>query len=172
MDKLKFALLTIIVLALLGALGYWAITSLQSGSEYVKDEKIKQLEQENEDLKMQIAQLNDEINSPKPPAEDTTPTETTVTTSPTNSKYQDLINKLQKLADDNVYFKEGSKGANVGTVQEFLNVYNNTSSRVDNDYGAGTAKLVSAFQKDSGLSADGQAGKNTFSKMIDWLKKQ
>ncbi|MDE2031162.1 MAG: peptidoglycan-binding protein [Patescibacteria group bacterium] len=65
-----------------------------------------------------------------------------------------------------------STGSRVGTVQNFLNIYNNTSSKVDNDYGASTQKAVMAFQKDQGLSADGQAGSSTFAKMISWLKKQ
>lgn len=175
MDKLKFTLLAIVILALLGLLGYWAVRSLQSGSEYVKDEKIKQLELENENLRMQIVQLTEELNSPKPIAEEPAPEASGTAAKPApaaSGEYQDLIGKLQQLYDNNVYFKEGSRGPNVGVVQEFLNVYNKTSSRIDNDYGPGTAKLVTAFQKDSGLSADGEAGKNTFNKMIEWLKKQ
>ena len=65
-----------------------------------------------------------------------------------------------------------SKGTRVGTVQEFLNIYNNTSKKVDNDYGAGTKTDVVNFQKKEGLTADGEAGPTTFVKMIDWLKKQ
>ncbi|KKT19097.1 MAG: hypothetical protein UW02_C0015G0001, partial [Candidatus Nomurabacteria bacterium GW2011_GWB1_43_7] len=42
--------------------------------------------------------------------------------------------------------------------------------RVDNDYGAGTKTDVMNFQKAEGLSADGEAGPNTFLKMIDWLE--
>ncbi|MBU0999326.1 peptidoglycan-binding protein [Patescibacteria group bacterium] len=65
-----------------------------------------------------------------------------------------------------------SRGTRVGTVQNFLNIYNNTSDKVDNDYGTSTQKAVTAFQKDQGLNADGEAGSGTFNKMISWLKKQ
>jgi peptidoglycan hydrolase-like protein with peptidoglycan-binding domain len=57
-------------------------------------------------------------------------------------------------------------------VQKFLNIYNNTSKKVDNDFGASTVKLVTAFQKDSGLTANGQVNTDTLNKMIDWIKKQ
>jgi len=90
-------------------------------------------------------------------------------------KYQDLINEFQKLISDNVFLKQKSSGPRVGTVQKFLNIYNNTSNKVDNDYGVGTTKTVTAFQKDqkdSGLNANSEAGTNTFNQMIDWLKKQ
>jgi mannosyl-glycoprotein endo-beta-N-acetylglucosaminidase len=93
-------------------------------------------------------------------------------TSGTSTKHQSLINELQKLADDKVYMKQGSQGTRVGTVQNFLNIYNKTSKKIDNDYGAGTKKDVAAFQKAQGLTADGEAGPTTFSKMVAWLKKQ
>ncbi|PIR68691.1 hypothetical protein COU48_02755 [Candidatus Nomurabacteria bacterium CG10_big_fil_rev_8_21_14_0_10_03_31_7] len=65
-----------------------------------------------------------------------------------------------------------SIGTRVGTVQNFLNVYNKTSNKIDNSYGASTQKAVASFQKTQGMTADGEAGPSTFSKMIDWLKKQ
>ncbi|PIZ53219.1 hypothetical protein COY25_03820 [Candidatus Uhrbacteria bacterium CG_4_10_14_0_2_um_filter_41_7] len=68
--------------------------------------------------------------------------------------------------------KAKSSGTIVGVVQEFLNIYNKTSNRIDNDYGPGTQKAVTAFQKAQGITADGEAGPGTFRKMIDWLKKQ
>jgi peptidoglycan hydrolase-like protein with peptidoglycan-binding domain len=60
----------------------------------------------------------------------------------------------------------------VGVVQKFLNIYNSTSKRVDNDFGAGTVTLVKNFQKDIGMTADGEVGPTTLSKMITWLKNQ
>lgn len=68
--------------------------------------------------------------------------------------------------------KEKSQGTRVGTLQAFLNIYNNTSKKVDNDFGAGTKTDVINFQKAEKLLADGEAGPGTFQKMIDWLKKQ
>ncbi|MFA6076599.1 MAG: peptidoglycan-binding protein [Candidatus Paceibacterota bacterium] len=174
MEKLKFILFSIVTLSLVGLVGYWAVTTLQSGAEYKTGQKIEQLERENENLKDEVEKqknkislLESKLKVPEPITEkDPEPVKTIV------YKYQNLINELQKMADGNVFLKQKSLGGNVGTVQKFLNIYNNTSSRVDNDYGAGTAKLVADFQKASGVNADGEAGKNTFLKMIDWLKKQ
>jgi peptidoglycan hydrolase-like protein with peptidoglycan-binding domain len=66
--------------------------------------------------------------------------------------------------------KEKSQGTRVGTIQTFLNIYNNTSKKIDNDYGASTKADIIKFQKNEGLTADGGAGPSTFRKMIDWLK--
>lgn len=173
MEKIKFALFVIVVLSLVGILGYWSVVSLQSGTEYVTGQKVKQLEKENEDLRGEVAKLTGEINILQDKLLVLTPAPTTSKDPETVVyKYQDLINELQKMVSNNVFLKEKSRGSSVGTVQKFLNIYNSTSTKVDNDYGAGTAKLISAFQKDSGLSADGQAGKETFNKMIEWLKEQ
>ena len=170
MEKIKLALITIVTLSLLGLLGYWSINTIQSGTDHVKDQKIKQLQKDNEDLKNQLENLKNEASLPKPPMQ----------TTPNNTndpgiviyEHQDLIDQLQKMVDGKVALKSKSRGAYVGTVQEFLNLYNDTTDNVDNDYGAGTVTKVSAFQKALGLSADGQAGVGTFKKMIDWLKEQ
>ena len=174
MEKLKFILFSIVILSLMGFVGYWSVVTLQSGTEYKVSQKVEQLEKENEDLKTEVQRQKSELGVLKSRLEESTPI-TAKEPEPTGAtvyKYNDLINELQKLVDSNVFLKQKSRGGNVGTVQKFLNIYNNTSNRVDNDYGASTAKLVADFQKDSGLSADGEAGKNTFIKMVDWLKKQ
>jgi murein L,D-transpeptidase YcbB/YkuD len=178
MDKLKFALFSIVTLSLLGLLGYWAVNTIQSGSESALSQKVKTLQKENEDLKTQIDKLNSQISDlqselPPPVASNPNPNPTpTPTPTPTVSKYQDLINSLQKLVNGNVFLKLKSVGGYVGTVQQFLNIYNDTTNKIDNDYGAGTKTAVAAFQTDMGLTADGQAGTGTFKAMIDWLKKQ
>ncbi len=176
MDKLKFALLSIIVLTILGLLGYWAVSTIQTGTEYQAVQELKDLRAENESLKIEVASLEEEVRTlesqiPQETTEEVeVPTETTKPT--TTYKNQTLIDELQKLVDGNILMKLGSSGTRVGTVQKFLNTYNNTSDKIDNDYGPGTEKAVKDFQEDQGLTADGQAGKGTFSKMVDWLKKQ
>jgi len=171
MEKLKFALFSIVTLSLLGLFGYWAITTIQSGTENVTNQKLKQAEKENADLQTEVQNLTDEISTLQSKPAEPAPVPNKVIT-PTVFKYQSLIDELQKLESGNVFLKLKSSGAKVGTVQNFLNIYNNTSNKVDNDYGGSTVTAVAAFQKDMGLNADGQAGPNTFSKMIDWLKKQ
>lgn len=184
-EKLKFALYSIVVLVLLGLIGYWAVTTIQSGSEFVARQEVQQLQKENEDLTKQVADLTDQLNTlqsqlssnptstqtPAPVVSTPTPTKPT-TTKTTTYKNQSLINALQQLVTDNVFMKLGSSGTRVGTVQNFLNLYSKTSNKIDNDYGASTVKAVAVFQKAQGLTADGQAGSSTFSKMISWLKKQ
>lgn len=177
MEKFKFGLFSIVVLGTLGLVWYWSVSTIESGSEHAMKEKVLQLEQENETLTKQVKELEGKLAMATPvesepvaetPKETTKPPTSTTTT--TTDKDQSLINELQKLIDDKINMKQGSAGARVGTVQKFLNRYNNTSTKIDNDYGAGTVKLVTAFQKAEGLSADGEAGATTFTKMIAWLK--
>jgi len=178
-DKLKFILFFIVVLILVGLIGYWSVITIQSGSEFKTTQKIDQLEQEKEDLINQVADLTNKLNAlesqisnqkPVDAVKEETPEADTTET--TTYKNQKLINELQKLITDKVYMKLKSTGTRVGTIQNFLNVYNKTSNKIDNSYGASTQKAVMAFQKAQGMTADGEAGPSTFSKMIDWLKKQ
>jgi murein L,D-transpeptidase YcbB/YkuD len=180
MDKLKFALFSVVVLSIVGVVGYWAVATIQSGSEHSKSAKIKQLEQENEDLRGQVEAMADELDTTQARLEEFVVKEEELAEQeaepevvvPDTYKHQTLISELEKLAKDKVFMKEGSRGSRVGTVQKFLNVFNKTSKKVDNDYGPGTVSDVKAFQKDQGLTSDGEAGAQTFNKMIDWLKEQ
>lgn len=174
MDKLKFLLFSIVTLALVGLIGYWSVNTIQSGTEYVKDQKIKQLEKENKDLNKEVEKQQSELGVLQSKLEALAPS-VEENPAPIVYKYQDLIDELQKLIDNNVSLKQKSRGEGVGTVQKFLNIYNDTSKKVDNDYGVGTAKLVIAFQKDQKdpeLKANGEIGIDTFNEMIDWLKLQ
>ena len=179
MENIKFGLFSIIILSLLIFVGFWAFKNMESGSSHLANQELKNLKQENSDLKEEIENLSNQIKilesgsnldkveveqKEEVVVEKPKPTEEVV------YKYQDLINELQKLVDDNVYMKKGSKGPRVGVIQKFLNIYNNTSSRIDNDYGSGLETLVKKFQTAEKLTADGQVGPNTYKKMIDWLK--
>jgi len=188
MENFKFFLFSVFIIALLGAGGYWAFSTMESGSSHVDIEKQKALERENEDLKDEISDLKDQISkieSDKVVAEqeaeqvektqpeaNTGATVKPETTTSNVSKYQTLINELQKLVDSNIYLKNKSQGPAVGTVQKFLNIYNNTSNKVDNDFGASTETAIKNFQKAQGLTADGEVGPGTLKKMISWLKGQ
>ncbi len=180
MESFKSGLFLIIALALTGLLGYWAVTTLESGSEHVSSQKLKDLQKENKDLAIQVGSLEDKLANSESKLAGLAPQEPAVesqsqveASAPTTAyKYQSLIDELQELVTDGVSMKQKSVGSRVGTVQKFLNVYNNTSNKIDNDYGPNMVKVVTAFQKAVGLKADGQAGVPTFNKMIDWLKKQ
>jgi len=182
MDKLRFFVFSVITLGVLGLFGYWAVMTLQSGSGHVSKQELKELKNTNQDLEQEVASLRSELaiykpaeKKPEETIEDReTPAEIEVPTKPANTAYnnQTLIHELQKLITDKVGMKLKSRGTRVGTVQHFLNIYNNTSNQIDNDYGPSIKKAVAAFQKAEGLNADGEAGESTFIKMIDWLKKQ
>ncbi|MBY0376898.1 peptidoglycan-binding protein [Patescibacteria group bacterium] len=183
MENFKFILVSIIVLLVTGFVGYWAIGTIEPGNIHVYKDKIAELTDKNEQLINQVADLQTQVanyqaSEATAPA-DTTPTTPTgleekpiTTTKPTTttSKNQTLINSLQQLSDDKIYMKLGSKGTRVGTVQTFLNIYLKTSAKIDNDFGATMKKNVITFQKDQGLTADGQTGPTTYAKMIAWLK--
>lgn len=178
MENFKFVLFSIITIVLLGVGGYWAFSTMESGSGHVDSQKLKNLEQENSDMEREIASLKREITlleakqqeEPEQVVVENKEPQTTTPTKTTVLKYQTLINELQKLVDGNIYLKSKSQGPAVGTVQKFLNIYNNTSSKIDNDYGASTATAIKSFQKAVGLTQDGETGPNTYKKMISWLK--
>ncbi|MCF7831876.1 MAG: peptidoglycan-binding protein [Candidatus Pacebacteria bacterium] len=114
----------------------------------------------------------DSLLEEETPNETTPVVETETEVNVSSSEHASLISALQKLIDDKIYMKVGSRGTRVGSVQEFLNIYHTKQVRADNDYGAGTKTRVAEFQKAVGVTADGETGPQTYQKMIDWLKKQ
>ncbi len=174
MENIKSVLFLVVVLIVITIIGYWAIVTLEPGDINAERQKQEQLKQQNEELEKEIKSLTNELQSLKEAqaVKEEEKSESPEVVSTTPLKYQSLINDLQKLIDDNILMKEKSKGTRVGTVQTFLNLYNGTSKKVDNDYGANTKTDVKNFQKAVSLTADGEAGSSTFRKMIDWLKKQ
>jgi peptidoglycan hydrolase-like protein with peptidoglycan-binding domain len=198
MENFKFFIASVFILILLGLGGYWAFSTMESGSTHVDSQKQKALQDRNTELEKQVADLTRQVSllqesngeqvakdkavldaqNLQPiaaPLKTTTQVKTTASTTPTPAKtttykYQTLINELQKLVDGNIYLKLKSQSPAVGTLQKFLNIYNNTSTKVDNDYGASTVTAIKNFQKAQGLTADGATGPSTYQKMISWLK--
>lgn len=182
MENFKFILFSIIVLGSLGFAGYWAFSTIESGSYHVNKEKQEQIVIENEELKKEnsylkkeLSLLEDEkkelennlskkIETNRPLEEKPTKTEAL--------KYQSTIDEIQKLVNGYVFLKEKSQGPSVGTIQKFLNIYNGTNNKIDNDFGPGTLSSVKEFQKDQKIDVDGEVGPGTMRKMIEWLKKQ
>ncbi len=180
MENFKFALFSIVVLILLTFVGYWGFSSIESGSSHTENQKLIELTQENKNLAEKNSGLLNEITaleSKMNEQKQITLKEKAIIkkrelVKSSVSQNQKLISSLQKLVTDNISMKKGSLGTRVGTVQKFLNVYNKTSNRIDNDFGKKMEVSVKNFQKGQKLTADGVAGSNTFRKMIDWLKKQ
>lgn len=175
MDKFKFFISSVLTLVIVGLGVYWAFISLESGSSHANKEKLAELEDRNEELEEEVEDLKNELALYKETEEEVIEEpvqEENQNPEITTYKYQSLINELQELINDNVSMKVGSKGTRVGTIQNFLNLYNNTTKRVDNDYGKTTKTDVANFQKKVGLSQTGETGVATYQKMIDWLKSQ
>ena len=181
MENIKFGLFSIIILALLLFVGYWAFQNMESGSSHLANQELKNIKQENIDLKEENKDLKNKITilqseSAKEPVEVEIKQDVVVETPKQTQvivlKHQDLIDELQKLIDGNIYMKKGSKGPRVGTIQNFLNLYNKTSNRIDNDFGPTLEASLKKFQTAEKLTPDGQVGPSTYKRMIDWLKKQ
>lgn len=172
-ETLKANILIILFFGIIGFLGYWGVTSLQvDPAEFdVQSNDIRPIIENDP-----TGYMDDSESSPAPSSPVANPPVTTnnppVTQTPAlDGEHSELKNALQKLITDNVLMKKGSRGTRVGTIQEFLNIYNGTDSKIDNDFGATTENQIKVFQKAEGLTADGQAGPGTYKKMIDWLNK-
>lgn len=180
MENFRFAITSIIILALIGFALYWAVMTIQSGTEHNTSREIKQLENENADLKKENKKLKDDLVALEQELENLKPKDLekeqsiNIQNNPPviTPEHKAIIDELKELVADNISLKLKSRGTRVGTIQKFLNIYNKTSNKVDNDYGATTQNSVKAFQKDQGLPADGEAGVSTFNKMISWLETQ
>lgn len=193
-ENLKFTIISTLVIIIFGALGYWAFSTIESGTGHINSQeqkeiaqRVKDLTDENYQLKRQLSLLEEEqslveqaeieaknLEAEKvaeEPIKKVEPTKPQTTTTPSKTyKYQSLIDELQGLVNKNVYLKLKSQGPAVATVQKFLNLYNNTNNKIDSDYGPGTVTLIKNFQKAQGLTADGETGVGTLKKMISWLK--
>ncbi len=173
MNNFKSILFLIIGLVIVVMVGYWAFVTIEPGNVNIERQKRAELEETNQKLGEEIQQLKRELQITKERglAEEELKKEEPSTPPAASLKHQTLIDGLQKLIDDNISMKEKSSGSRVGTIQTFFNIYNNTTKKVDNDYGAGTKKDVANFQRATGLAVDGAAGPSTFLKMIEWLEK-
>jgi peptidoglycan hydrolase-like protein with peptidoglycan-binding domain len=167
MTEGKFQFVAALFFIALGAVGHWAFSSLDFGKarevvmEDVQD--VTTAAQDISDITDSLADLTEEIEQNNQTEElDTTQV---VTPNP----HASLIADLEELISDEIYMKVGSRGTRVGTVQEFLNVFNDTTGGIDNDFGNGTKSKVIAFQKEVGITADGAPGPNTYLAMITWL---
>ena len=165
LETIKANLLIILFFAAIVGVGFWAVNTLQVNPDQFDRREVNTMPViETEPIGF------GEQNPPsvqvieEPQAE--------VVTTPESNQSTGLKGELEKLVTDNVLIKVGSKGTRVGTVQKFLNLYNNTNNSVDNDFGTGTENRLKDFQKKEGLTADGQAGPNTYKKMIEWIDKQ
>lgn len=157
MNSFSINFLVVIFIAALAGLGWFGLQQLERGGEYVVLEQGEVLPEVPEPVVIETPEVVTETPAPEPEP---------VTT----NENADLIASLQALVDANVIMRDGSTGTRVGVVQRFLNEYFDRSDSVDNSFGPGTESRLRDFQRTEGLTADGQAGPNTYRKMIEVLQ--
>lgn len=187
MGNIKFQIITGLFIVLVGAVGFFALKSLRNPETYIKegsgdtvgslrgDEEVPGAPVTPADSGDGTGTVSAGTGAGTTTGGTTTGTGTSTTTGGTTSttglKYADLISRLEKAKSAGIVYKVGSKGAAVGAIQEFLNLYENkTSPKPDNDYGDGTAARIKVYQKANALPVTGQTAEKTLTKMIDWLK--
>lgn len=169
MQRFGFTLLILVILGGLGYGGFLAVKSLKDPKSYISDDRetIGDLHQvvtrSNDDSEADAAMPTDTVVS----AATSTPAITTVST-PT--KDTSLAGRIAKLITDKTVLKKGSRGPDVGTIQEFMNLYFQKKSKVDNDFGNTTESDVKKFQAANKITQTGQTGNQTLNAMVTWLK--
>ena len=151
MNELKFQLTTFLLVAILAFGGYWAFTTLDTGVTYTKDQTVVVLDDDPVDVIEPVVTVVDGEEG----NQETLIEDPVTYSADLSAEETELVEKLQGLIDDGINMKEGSRGTRVGTVQNFLNIYLDTQSGVDNQYGPGTLARVKEFQDAEGLEADG-----------------
>lgn len=178
-ERIIYTSLWVLILAIIGVGGWLAYSNLNHDFVYESDRFADASEEEGQ-ADDAVALNFDEPEGPaigdSAPEEDVTAQEpveqdTTDNAPASPGEHADLIAELEELIKDNIHMKVGSRGTRVGTVQKFLNVFQDASAIVDNDFGNGTKANVIEFQTDAGITADGEPGPQTYQAMIDWLEK-
>ncbi|MDB4984322.1 MAG: hypothetical protein JWM20_501 [Patescibacteria group bacterium] len=168
-----FTLLTLVVIAALGAGGYFAYMSMTEPASYMpaKPEKIGDLHSvvTNPDTgtkgtSQAAAGSTSTASTSGASAAAATPTPTTSSVSAT------LSTNLTAMATNKVTLKSGNKNENVGYVQQFMNLYFKKTGAIDNTYGATLKTNVTTFQKQNKITQTGTVGPSTLQMMIMWLK--
>ena len=173
MNRYMNTFVWIIIIIGLGLIGYFAYSRLSNDFVYENEGEVPVLVY-NEETGTSGTTPTEEVVVPTTDTPAVTPVEEVApTTGALPAEYAVLGGKIEKfISQYGGTMKVGSKGTRVGTVQEFLNIYNKTKDPIDNVYGAGTATKIKAFQTAEKLAGpDGQAGPATFTAMLAWLKK-
>lgn len=156
--NLKFNLFIIGILVLAVVIGFLAVKGLDGGAELAREEIPEPTITHSVSTPKNVPEEPIEEVIPEPEPE------------PELNEHQDLIDDLQSLKDRAAILEPGDTGAHVGIIQQFLNVYNDTSGGVDNDFGPGTRSQVENFQANEGLTVDGGVGPGTLGSMLAWLE--
>lgn len=178
MNEVKYQITQLIFLIILGVGAYWALTHLDTGVTYSRDNIVIDTDQQEEMVPDNIVNsvenqgvLTVENSTDETNTEEDTTVSTEENQSETTNEEAEIIGLLQKLIDDNVTMDSGSNGERVGSVQKFLAYYfDEKNVSIDNDFGPTTKSLVKEFQTKELNGGDGRIGPNTLKAMISYLK--
>ncbi|MCA9352039.1 peptidoglycan-binding protein [Patescibacteria group bacterium] len=169
MNELKYQITQLVFLVLLGLGGYWALTSLDTGVTYTRDQIVEVQHEQSSDEQVNAVN-NETVLVVEDEPVDTEPT-TPVVENELTTSHEELIADLQAMVDAKVSIDSGASGDRVGTVQEFLAVYfSDRTVNIDKDFGPTTKGLVKEFQQKELNGGDGRVGPNTLKAMIEYLE--
>jgi len=177
MNEFKYQITQLLFLGLLAFGSYWALTQLDTGTTYTRENIVADQSTTSESPAV-VPTQNQEgsvvtslpggsgstlpVDTPEPSVDQP---ESTLDTN------DDLIRRLSVIADSGVIIAKGAQGDRVKTIQEFLRVYFNDSGiSLDGDYGPGTERLVREFQRAELGGGDGRVGPNTLKKVLETLE--
>lgn len=172
MENIKFYVVTFLLIAGAGFLGYGAISSLRDPVYYVNNQTLTTVG----DLKTNTPAEDTPADTAAPVADTTTP-EAPVVTEPvtpapsttTTSKNADLIARLQKIPSGTI-LKIGSKGDDVKAVQQALNILAAAKLTVNSSFDEKTVAAVRKYQTSVKLPSTGQVSDKTLAVIVSKLK--
>ena len=82
-----------------------------------------------------------------------------------------ITERTKPAASSGQVFRVGSKGAEVGEIQQFLKGKGLYDGEIDNDFGPQMKKAGEKFQRDAGLEDDGVIGENTLGALLPEMAK-
>lgn len=175
MENFKFYAVTFLLIIGAVFLGYGAISSLRDPVYYVNDQTLATVGDLKSGTPVEIPEAPVDTPVVVPPTE--TPTVSTepepvpepVKTEPAaTTKNADLIARLNKISGT---LKNGSKGDDVKTVQEALNIVAKSGLPTNGTFGAQTEAAVKKFQTSAKISpATGQVASKTIAALVVKLK--
>jgi murein L,D-transpeptidase YcbB/YkuD len=161
-----FTFVTVVLIVALGAGGYFAIKSMTKPASYIPKtiETVGDLHSVVTDPDTGTSSVQTTVvATPKP----TTPS---TSSGQASSSQVTLSDNLNTMISNKVLLKLGSKGTNVGYVEQFMNLYFKKNLAIDNTFDKVLKSNVTTFQKQNKISQTGSVGTSTLQMMVLWLK--
>lgn len=167
MKQFAFNLFMVVFIGGLCYGGYYCLKSLTDPKKYVVDNHVTLGDLHHIDSDASSDPLS--VTSATTTSATTSASSTSSATSTASSSSSVLSSALQALATQKAFLKLGSKGPAVGSVEQFMNLYFQKNSKIDNDFGKTLIAEVKKFQLQNKVASTGQVGPQTFQQMVAWL---